>query len=51
MKKKKWKKLGSQPLLSHEVRTAAATSLDKTCSHTCPSSDVFAELRLRLRLF
>ena len=45
MKKKKWKKLGFQPHLPHEVRTAGATSLGKTCSHACPSSAMFAETK------
>ena len=40
--KKKWKKPGFQPLLPHEVRTVAATRLDKTDCYSCPFSAVFA---------
>ena len=41
MKKKKMKKPGLQPRLTHEIITAVATRLDMTDSYSCPSSAVF----------
>ena len=50
MKKKKLKKPGPKPLLPHEVRTVAASSLDKTGSYSCPSFAGFAGTKFDTRM-